>query len=41
MDEGAWSATVQGFAKSQTQLSDLACMHTSTACIVQILILLK
>ena len=27
MSRGAWSATVQGFAKSQTQLSDWACTH--------------
>ena len=27
MDRGAWRATVHGVAKSQTQLSDLACMH--------------
>ena len=27
MDRGAWRATVHGVAKSQTQLSDWACMH--------------
>ena len=29
MDRGAWSATVQGVAKSQTHLSMHACMQTS------------
>ena len=27
MDKGAWPATVHGVAKSQTQLSNLACVH--------------
>ena len=27
MDRGAWWARVQGVAQTQTQLSDLACMH--------------
>ena len=27
MDGGAWRATVDGVAQSQTQLSDLTCMH--------------
>ena len=28
MDRGAWQAQVHGVLKSQTQLSDRACMHT-------------
>ena len=27
MDRGAWKATIHGVAKSQTQLSNWACMH--------------
>ena len=30
MGRGAWQATVQGFAKSRTQLKDLAHRNTST-----------
>ena len=29
-DRGAWQATVHGLAKSWTQLSDCACVHTHT-----------
>ena len=32
MDVGAWQATVQGVAKSQTRLSDWAYMHASHKC---------
>ena len=31
MDRGAWQATVHGFTKSQTQLSDL-CTHVQRGC---------
>ena len=32
MDRGAWRATVHGVAKSQTQRSDLACVHIHMIC---------
>ena len=32
METGAWQATVHGFTKSRTQLSDLSCTHLQRGC---------